>query len=374
MVSATYRFTEDNWPLFEASHQQPIRWQPTLEGDSDNLYSQVISDDRDVLLGKLSTEVHVHGTLRSPTGLPRSTWQVRVQVGPVDKRLIVRGPREFRWQLLGGWRVTDPTPVSEVPLDYRYAFGGHYRLPDEDALTNTLYYPDNPAGRGWLPSRADYKRVSSEVARYLKPDLNAVTRLPAPQLEDPDWLVTSPFDRPAPAGFGPIAPWWEPRVSYQGTFDDHWRNQRLPYWPEDFDYRFHHSAPADLVAPDYLRGDELMILTNCLPNSRAIMVEMASGQANTAKPCCLCYLMPRPSGALSVPWLTRCLVVSKSPRGLTEIRLVALTTLRLTSESLLRTTTGCGWRKMEQLTAHPTKNIKPNLDDRCLNLVSAIQN
>jgi len=272
VVRATYRFTEDNWPLFESSHQQPIRWQPTLEGDSDNLYAQVITDDRDVLLGKLSTEVHVHGTLRSPTGQPRSTWQVRVQVGPVGKRLIVRGPREFRWQLLGGWRVTDPTPVSEVPLDYRYAFGGHYSLPDGDALANTLYYPDNPAGRGWLPSRADYKRVSSEVARYLKPDLNAVTRLPAPQLEDPDWLVTSPFDRPAPAGFGPIAPWWEPRVSYQGTFDDHWKTQRLPYWPEDFDYRFHHSAPADLVAPDYLRGDELMILTNCLPNSRAIMV------------------------------------------------------------------------------------------------------
>ncbi|TMU28891.1 DUF2169 domain-containing protein [Halomonas sp. ATBC28] len=201
-------------------------------------------------------------TLRSPTGQPRSTWQVRVQVGPLDKRLIVRGPREFRWQLLGGWRVTDPSPVSEVPLDYRYAFGGHYSLPDGDDLANTLYYPDNPAGRGWLPSRADYKRVSSEVIRYLKPDLNAVTRLPAPQLEDPDWLVTSPFDRPAPASFGPIAPWWEPRVSYQGTFDNHWKTQRLPYWPEDFDYRFHHSAPADLIAPDYLRGDELMILTD----------------------------------------------------------------------------------------------------------------
>ncbi|GAA0710430.1 hypothetical protein GCM10009022_43040 [Vreelandella titanicae] len=97
-----------------------------------------------------------------------------------------------------------------MPLDYRYAFGGHYSLPDEDALANTLYYPDNPAGRGSLPSRADYKRVSSEVARYLKPDLNAVTRLPAPQLEDPDWLVTSPFDRPAPAGFGPSPPGGSP--------------------------------------------------------------------------------------------------------------------------------------------------------------------
>ncbi|UZH09850.1 hypothetical protein OM794_21400 [Halomonas sp. BDJS001] len=33
--------------------------------------------------------------MRSPTGQPRSTWQVRLQVGPVDKRLIVRGPGSF---------------------------------------------------------------------------------------------------------------------------------------------------------------------------------------------------------------------------------------------------------------------------------------
>ena len=65
---------------------------------------------------------------RSPVQ-PRSTWQVRVPVGPVDKRLIIRGPREFRWQLLGGRRGTDPTSVSEVPLGYRYTFGGHTACP-----------------------------------------------------------------------------------------------------------------------------------------------------------------------------------------------------------------------------------------------------
>ena len=116
--------------------------------------------------------------------------------------------------------MTQAEPVSEVLLDYRYAFGGHY-TPEVhevgndtlDVASRTLYYPDNPVGRGWLPKRADYKQVPDEVAKHLKPDLNAITRLPAPQLEGPDWRVTSPFDRPAPASFGPIAPWWEPWVS-----------------------------------------------------------------------------------------------------------------------------------------------------------------
>ena len=70
--------------------------------------------------------------------------------------------------------------------------------------------------RGWpilcvsQPSHADYKRFS-EIAWHLKPDLNAVTWLPAPKLEPLGWLVTSPFDRLGPASFGPIAPWWEHR-------------------------------------------------------------------------------------------------------------------------------------------------------------------
>ena len=40
--------------------------------------------------------------MRSPTGQPRSTWQVRVQLSTVDKRLSVLRPRDFRWQLIGG--------------------------------------------------------------------------------------------------------------------------------------------------------------------------------------------------------------------------------------------------------------------------------
>ena len=71
--------------------------------------------------------------------------------------------------------MTQAEPVSEVLLDYRYAFGGHY-TPEVhevgndtlDVASRTLYYPDNSVGRGWLPKRADYKQVPGEVAKYLK--------------------------------------------------------------------------------------------------------------------------------------------------------------------------------------------------------------
>ncbi|CAD5256731.1 MULTISPECIES: DUF2169 family type VI secretion system accessory protein [Halomonadaceae] len=276
-VRGTFRFTGNNRRLALAETQRPIRWQETYAAGPEGGQARYIVDDSDLIIGKPTTDVHVHGILRSPTGQPRSAWQVRVQVGPVDKRLIVRGPREFRWQLIGGWRVTQAEPVSEVPLDYRYAFGGHY-TPEAhevgndtlDVAARTLYYPDNPVGRGWLPKRADYKQAPGEVAKYLRPDLNAVTRLPAPQLEDPDWPVHSPFDRLPPAGFGPIARWWQPRINRQGTLDEEWLAHRHPHWPDDFDARFYNSAHPDLMAPDYLRGDELVILTNCLAGSQRL--------------------------------------------------------------------------------------------------------
>ena len=108
------------------------------------------------------------------------------------------------------------------------------------------------------------------MAKHLQPDLNAITRLPAPQLEDPDWPVHSPFDRLPPAGFGPIARWWQPRINRQGTLDEEWLAHRHPHWPDDFDARFYNSAHPDLMAPDYLRGDEVVILTNCLAGSQRI--------------------------------------------------------------------------------------------------------
>jgi hypothetical protein len=49
--------------------------------------------------------------------------------------------------------------------------------------------------------------------------------------------------RPSPAGFGPIACHWQPRVGFAGTYGDAWVANRLPLLPDDFDDRFFQSAP-----------------------------------------------------------------------------------------------------------------------------------
>ena len=100
---------------------------------------------------KPTTDVHVHGTLLPLSGQPLSTRQVRVQVGLVDKRLIVRGLREFRRQLLGGWGVTDPTPVSEVPLDYRSPSSGTTACPTGTPSLTRITTPTTPPSAAGCP-------------------------------------------------------------------------------------------------------------------------------------------------------------------------------------------------------------------------------
>jgi hypothetical protein len=48
-----------------------------------------------------------------------------------------------------------------------------------------------------------------------------------------------------PVGFGPLAPWWQPRAYHVGTYDDAWRRERFPLPPRDASPDFHQVAPPD---------------------------------------------------------------------------------------------------------------------------------
>jgi hypothetical protein len=71
--------------------------------------------------------------------------------------------------------------------------------------------------------------------------------------------VTSWKAQPDPCGFGPIAPHWEPRARLAGTYDDHWKKQRAPLLPEDFNPAFLNCAPPDQQLPGYLPGEEVRL-------------------------------------------------------------------------------------------------------------------
>ena len=86
-----------------------------------------------------------------------------------------------------------------------------------------------------------------------------------PNVEDPNHLIGSWSDRPAPAGFGVIASHWQPRVGYAGTYDEHWMKTRQPLLAEDLDDRYFQCAPLDQQAPQWLRGGEAVVLLKLTP-------------------------------------------------------------------------------------------------------------
>ena len=62
-----------------------------------------------------------------------------------------------------------------------------------------------------------------------------------------------------------IAPSWQPRVNYAGTYDEAWQKNRAPYLPEDFDKRFFNMAHPDLIYPGFLQGGELVHISGMHP-------------------------------------------------------------------------------------------------------------
>lgn len=154
---------------------------------------------------------------------------VTLRVGSWSKTLQVSGDRH--WEVLGASRAR---PFDVVPLEYERAFGGPG-------------FEENPVGVGFTPR-----------------DVQGVPVLRLPNIELPGAPLERPGARVPPAGFGPLRRHWAPRRSQTGTYDARWREQRWPWYPEDFDFGHFNVAPVDMQLP-YLRGDEAVVLTNLHP-------------------------------------------------------------------------------------------------------------
>jgi len=181
----------------------------------------------------------------------------------LDKQLRFTGPRSFKRAPLGGWRLSEATATTTVPLRWEYAFGGasilnnpHY--PEEAVdpfLLNQVCY-SNPLGSGWIETRF------LKLARALE---LPTQMLPAPQIEPTgkpiaELQVTAQPDGDLsavqmagiadcqdyqPAGFGVVGRAWSPRLKLAGTYDNNWLDTRWPGLPTDFDFGYWNSAPTD---------------------------------------------------------------------------------------------------------------------------------
>jgi hypothetical protein len=153
----------------------------------------------------------------------------------LEKTVRIFGERVWGPGIARAHAPTKPLPFSRMPIVWERSFGG--TDPDHPETFDAR----NPCGRG--------------VRRHFKEQDHA----PLPNFEDPKHLVEAPNDRPRPVGFSPVAPYWQPRARYGGTFDERWQQERFPLLPEDLDARYFNSAPEDQQLQSYQPGEEVRL-------------------------------------------------------------------------------------------------------------------
>lgn len=212
--------------------------EPLLEADLWNVVGAELGGDGilDIGMPKPNGEVLLIGKYFAPEGKPVKADRVRMKVGSIDKSLLVFGNRYWR-AVLG---PSEPEPFRVMELDYSNAFGGPG-------------FARNPVGKGM-----------AEV------DVFGEMRLPLPNLEDPDRIMTSSSQRPEPAGFAPLDQTWEFRAGKFGTYDEKWLTERWPGFPEDLDWNAFNAAPQDQWVEEFFAGGEPYELVNMHPDKRVL--------------------------------------------------------------------------------------------------------
>jgi len=242
IVKGTFELNGD---VKVAEEQIPVTMEDTYRDDPTASSIEVPSD---LCLVKPGTDVLLLGHAYAAAGRPTPHSIVSVSVGAVDKTICVFGDRAWESGMLG-LKISDAELFESMPLMWERAFGG--TVETEADPPELFAETRNPIGVGF-----SHKSIG-------KPQPGD----PLPNFEDPDALITSPSDKPTPAGLGPICPHWDPRRGFAGTYDETWEKKRMPYLPEDFDSRFFQVAPPDQIVEGYLTGGETVRIAGATPDN-----------------------------------------------------------------------------------------------------------
>lgn len=241
MFKATYEVAEDG-ALTAAEEQPPLQLEDVYLGQPGE---STLLEAGDLSLGRPRTEFGVIGSIYPEAG-ETNTGLFQLKVGPLERQIRAFGIR--RWQQrMSLPKLTDAEPFDKVPLHFEYAFGGVDQRHEDPKKHG--YESRNPIGQGFLLA-------------HTKIDFNEIS---VPQLEDPQHLIKSPYDKPPPACSAFIPPHWEPRKSLAGTYDDAWDRERKPLLPNDFDPLFCHAVDERQIFPERARGDETVEIHGLQP-------------------------------------------------------------------------------------------------------------
>jgi uncharacterized protein YjbI with pentapeptide repeats len=135
----------------------------------------------------------------------------------IDKTLHVYGERMW----IEGDQTTAPVPFTRIPIRYERAYRG------------AAGFEENPLGMAKAPGQ-------------------------------PVHNIIDPADPEAPAGFGPIAPYWPPRRRLLRNLDPSAVLAPRPDLPDTFAWSFYHAAPPDQRC-SFFEGNEWVVLEGLHP-------------------------------------------------------------------------------------------------------------
>ena len=222
----------------------PVELAPKYRGEPG---ASSLLSEADFTLPKPTADILLEGSAHAPSAKAAARVDVRLSVGEINKSLRVFGDRTWKEGIFGP-TMTAPEPFVTMPIVYERAYGGTESKEKAADPLKRAAERRNPVGIGFCSKQED------AIGRNL------------PNVEDPTDLISSWKSRPRPAGFGAIARDWSPRFELAGTYGQAWRDQRCPLLPDDFQERFHQTAPVDQQAPKPLLGGERVELENLTPD------------------------------------------------------------------------------------------------------------
>lgn len=223
-----------NGALKLADEQIPPLIAPEFHGDP---AVTSLKYESDLLAVKPGTDVLLNAQAYAPKGRPVSSVGVFLRVEHISKQLVVYGERLYS-QGVTGLTTSAPQAFASCPILYEYAFGGSDLRDPNPARQRTDVR--NPVGRGVVSNASSLVHQRAHRIEYTKGDPT----------------------RTGPAGFGPLASHWSPRIELAGTYGDAWAKNKKPLLPDDYDPRHALCAPADQRVEPWLRGGELVELVN----------------------------------------------------------------------------------------------------------------
>ena len=190
-------------------------------------------------------DVLLNGSAYAPGGRPAKSVRVALQVGRMQKSINVVGDRIWDHNMLS----VSPTPLRPFfrkSISYDRAYGGSDKHPEKPEKIKT--YTENPVGVGFHPY---------SYGKHLQGK-------PLPNTEEVGKPIKHKDGKYLPMSFGALGRNFASRVAYAGTYDQNWLDNVIPFWPDDFDYRYFQAAPPDQQIP-YPKGGETVILQNLNP-------------------------------------------------------------------------------------------------------------